>query len=197
MEINTALRSHQLERSEVLSLLHKYLPPLIERFYGALPLPALSFEQARLGNLGWYREEDGLALCHRINLNPMYADRPLADHLMVLTHECGHQWQHIYGKPGRPPYHNKAFQAKMLEVGIPCTSRGHSLGMQEPFVGFLKEELGVEAELFPFNQENLVSPRESRSRLKAWKCKCTRVWASGGVTVSATCLKCSHMFQRQ
>jgi DNA repair photolyase len=197
-EINAALRSHQLERSEVLSLLHTYLPQIIERFYGDLPLPALSWEPSHWRNLGWYVEEDGLTLCHRINLNSLYANRPLSDILRTLTHELGHLHQRIYGKSGKHNYHNKAFQAKMLEIGIPCNKRGVSLGMMDPFVSFLKE-LGVEADTFPFKQERQIRTAASRSRLRAWSCGCTRVWASSGVTVSAACTKkeCGNPFQPQ
>ena len=47
MEINTVLRNHQLESSEVLALLHQYMPRIIKRFYGDdLPLPALSVDYA-------------------------------------------------------------------------------------------------------------------------------------------------------
>lgn len=205
LEINASLRSHQVECSEVLSLLHKYLPLIIERFYDTLPLPALSFEPARLGNLGWYREEDGLALYHRINLNSLYTNRPLSDVLRTLTHEVGHCWQHVHGKPakpGRDNYHNSQFQRRMQAIGIPCNKLGVSLGMQEPSVGFLKE-LGVEAEAFPFKPEIEIPPDKSGSRsgshLKPWACKCprARVWASIKVELSATCHKCGSPFQRQ
>src|ERR687886_362610 len=105
MEINSALRIHQLERDEVLRLLHEYLPPIIERFYDAnLPLPALSWERRRYRNLGTYYPKDGLALSHRININSLYANRPLADILRTLTHEVGHCWQHVEGKPGKGNY---------------------------------------------------------------------------------------------
>src|SRR5437868_5902368 len=64
------LRDHQLATSENLRLLHTFLPPINKRFYeGKLPLPALSWDFAHPNNLGWYLEKDGLALCHRINLN--------------------------------------------------------------------------------------------------------------------------------
>lgn len=197
MEINGVLRSHQLEHSEVLALFHNYLPVLIERFYGGcLPLPALSWEHRGYRNLGTYRQEDGLALCHRINLNSVYAERPLAEHLATLTHELGHEWQCLHGKPSDPPYHNKEFQAKMAEIGIPCDSRGCSLGMHEPFLSFLNE-LGVEAQVLPFKQDQRVRTNRPGSRLKPWQCKCTRVWASIRVEVKATCSKCDHTFQRQ
>jgi hypothetical protein len=38
-----SLKKHQEETSEPLAVLHTYLPPIIERFYGQLPLPALSW----------------------------------------------------------------------------------------------------------------------------------------------------------
>jgi DNA repair photolyase len=192
-----SLRDHQQSRSEKLRLLHTYLPLIIERFYGGeLPLPALSWERVRSSNLGWYLKEDGLALNHRINLNSKYANRPLADFLQTLKHELGHEWQAIYGKPGQGNYHNRQFQAKMQEIGIPCNKRGVSLGMQEPFVSFLKE-LGVEAEIFPFKQENKERSARLRFRLTPWACRCTRVWAYSYVKVSATCHECGNPFQRQ
>jgi DNA repair photolyase len=197
MDINSALRSYQLERSEVLTLLHRFLPRIIKRFYGEMPLPALSWDRARSGVLGWYRQEDGLALCHRINLNSAETNRSLADILQTLTHELGHEWQHLYGEPASPPYHNNQFQAKMLEIGIPCDSRGHSLGMTDPFVSFLKT-LGVGAEVVSLKQENEGMRSRSGSRLKPWSCGCTKVWASAGVTVEATCQnkQCGKKFER-
>jgi hypothetical protein len=84
----------------------------------------------------------------------------------------------------------------MHEIGIPCNKRGVSLGMQEPFISFLKE-LGVEAEIFPFKQENDESPARPGSRLKPWSCGCTRLWASSGIVAIAACLKCGKLFQPQ
>jgi hypothetical protein len=86
----------------------------------------------------------------------------------------------------------------MAEIGIPCNKRGVSLGMQEPFVSFLRA-LGVEAEARPFRQDAQEedSQATSRTRLKPWACRCTRVWASVRVEVEAFCFNCSHPFQRQ
>jgi DNA repair photolyase/predicted SprT family Zn-dependent metalloprotease len=199
-DVYEMLRDHQQTTSENLRLLHTYLPLIIKRFYGdELPLPALSWASDRNGTLGWYLEKDGLALNHRINLNSMYTNRPLAEVLRTLTHELGHCFQHVHGKPGRARksnYHNKEFQLKMQEIGIPCNKRGVSLGMQEPFVSFLKE-LGIEAEIFLFKQENDELPARPGSRLKPWSCGCTRVWASSGTVAVAACLKCGKLFQPQ
>jgi DNA repair photolyase len=199
-DINASLREHQQLMSERLRKLHTYLPRIITRFYPGLPLPAVSWERARAGNLGWYCEEDGLALRHRINLNSRYPTLPLSDLLLTLTHELGHEWQALYGKPGKGNYHNRQFQAKMASIGIPCNSRGHSLGFGEPFLSFL-QELGVEPVFTSSltkdqgDQEEKEGPSPSRSRLRPWTCGCTRVWASSGKTVSAFCFECSSKFQ--
>jgi predicted SprT family Zn-dependent metalloprotease len=201
------LRDHQKGASEALRLLHAYLQPIIERFFGDLPLPALSWDKAHWRTLAWYMEKDGLALKHRINLNSLHADRPLSEILRSLAHELCHCWQQVYGKPPKPSsvrdhnYHNSEFRRRMQEIGIPCNKRGVSLGMEEPFVGFLKE-LGVEADSIPFKQandeEDQKGPARPGSRLKPWSCGCsTRVWASAGVLVIAACLKCRKLFQPQ
>jgi len=201
-----ALRDHQLATSENLRLLHSFLPHINKRFYeGKLPLPALSWDISHPDNLGWYLRKDGLALNHRINLNSMHANRPLAEVLRTLAHELGHAWQYLYGKPPKKNryndnYHNIQFRKKMDAIGIPCNKRGMSVGMQEPFVSFLKE-LGVEADSHPFRQEEDEEERPTRegSRLKPWSCGCTRIWASIKVEVEATCTKkgCGNKFERQ
>jgi DNA repair photolyase len=199
VNVYEALRDHQQKTDENLRLLHSFLPLITKRFYGELPLPALSREPSPHGTLGWYLEKDGLALNHRINLNSIYANRPLGEVLHVLTHELGHEFQHVYGKPPRTRkdnYHNAEFRKKMQEIGIPCNKRGVSLGMQEPFVSFLKE-LHVEVEVFPFKQESEEPPARPGSRLKPWACSCTRVWASVRTKVEATCGKCGSPFQRK
>jgi DNA repair photolyase len=195
-----SLRELQLKESKPLAVLHDYLPRIIEHFYGQLPLPALSWGVSCPGNLGWYVEKDALSLSHRINLNSMYADRTFGEILRTLTHEIGHQWQYIHGKPGKHRYHNKEFQKKMEDIGIPCNDRGHSLGMQEPFISFLRE-LDIDADSTPFKKspdDDDPQPKSKPgSRLKPWACHCTRVWASVGTEVEAFCTKCQSRFERQ
>jgi hypothetical protein len=196
MEINSALREHQDEHDEALSILHKYVPPIIEQFFGNLPVIALSFEELRLGNACSYRDKDGLALYYRITLNSLYKNRRLADHLRDVAHGCCHVWQQLHGKPSDPPYHNSEFRTKMRKIGIPCDSRGHSLGMQEPFLSLL-QELGVEDQVLHLKQKEEKKKTRTSTRLKPWQCKCTRIWASIRVGVKAFCFKCSHDFQPQ
>jgi len=147
-----SLRELQRQKSKPLAVLHAYLPRIIERFYDdALPLPALSWGTSSRGTLGWYLAQDDLTLSHRINLNKMYARRPFGEILRTLAHELAHQWQYIYGKPGKYGYHNREFQRKMDEIGIPCNDRGVSLGMQEPFISFLRG-LDIDPDSTPFKQ---------------------------------------------
>ena len=141
-------------------------------------------------------QQDGLALSHRININLLHTDRPLAEVLRTIAHELGHLWQAVYGKPAKPPYHNKEFQQKMREIGIPCTAKGHSLEISEPFISFLKD-LGVETKPFPFKREIQAPPKKTRTCLAPWFCSCTKVtkvWVSAGVVLKAVCAKCFYPF---
>ena len=71
-DVYESLRELQRQKSKPLAVLHAYLPRIIERFYGELPLPALSWGTSSRGTLGWYLAQDDLTLSHRINLNKMY-----------------------------------------------------------------------------------------------------------------------------
>lgn len=191
--LNELLRTQQVEKSTLLAELHAYLPQIVTRFYEALPLPALSFEPERgRRRLGSYCYEDGLTLCHRINVDSRREWSP-ALLLATLTHELGHEWEHLYGCPGKPPYHTQAFRRRMAAIGIPCTARGQLRGIEAPFVTFLRD-LGVETETVRFKQEMEVTPSAGRSRLKKWSCQCTNIWAAR--PVSAICFQCACQFVR-
>jgi hypothetical protein len=188
------LRDHQKTASETLQLLHTYLPLIATRFFSCeLPLPAISCERDRVTRLATYREKDGLALCHRINLNEQYLNRPLAEVLATLTHELVHEWEHISGKPAQPPYHSAIFRRKMRSIGLPCDKYGRSVGMQDPFVSFMRE-LGVEDVVPVAISAESAARQLGNSKLKKWSCACTNVWAA--VEVSAECLKCGDRFLR-
>jgi hypothetical protein len=74
--------------------------------------------------------------------------------------------------------------------------------MAEPFLGFLRE-LGCIEQDFHFKEEaelhETPEPVRPRSRLQAWECLCTKVWASvwetGCMDVLATCDKCGCTFE--
>lgn len=204
-DVYESLRDHQPTRHEKLLLARTYLPLIIERFYGGnLPLPVLSWYRAHWQNFcSWHVQLDDLGLSHWININLLHLGRPLAEILRGLTHELGHEHEFLYGKPAKRPYHSKAFQNRMREIGIPCSKWGTSLGTQGPFMRFLKE-LAIEADT-TFQEGHTTTDRTDGqssppgSRLKPWACKCprARVWASIRVELSAICHKCGSTFQRQ
>ena len=64
-----------------------------------------------------------------ITMNPHYVlnDKTGKYFLRVMTHECTHQWQGQYGKPGKT-YHNSQFADKMESFGLICSHTGHEGG---------------------------------------------------------------------
>lgn len=54
-----------------------------------------------------------------IALNPdTFVGRNDEDILSTLVHEMCHLWNHHFGKPSKPSYHNKRWVKKMLEIGL-------------------------------------------------------------------------------
>lgn len=63
--------------------------------------------------------------CHEIAINPLYVGKATLIELMqTLVHEMTHCWQHCYGKPGRPSYHNQEWSDKMVSIGLMPSSTG-------------------------------------------------------------------------
>lgn len=64
-----------------------------------------------------------------ISMNPtLFGSTPVEDVLSTLVHECVHQWQHYFGKPGRGRYHNNEWATKMEEIGLIPSSTGRPGG---------------------------------------------------------------------
>ncbi len=65
-------------------------------FKGApVPLPALTFEKARVNTLGHYRiGRNSFAVREQINLNRLYLTRPLHSVLSTLLHEMVHSYEY-------------------------------------------------------------------------------------------------------
>jgi hypothetical protein len=52
-------------------------------------------------------------------LNPShFRTRTIEDVLSTLVHEMAHLWQHHYGKPSRPGYHNAQWANRMRTLGL-------------------------------------------------------------------------------
>lgn len=80
------------------------------------------FSRNRFANL------DG-QLTDEIALNPCYfAVVPLVETMQTLVHEMVHQWQSLFGKPGRGRYHNDEWADKMESVGLMPSSTGRPGG---------------------------------------------------------------------
>lgn len=71
------------------------------------------------------------AKADEINLNPaFFATRPVEDTLSTLAHEMAHQWRERTGAPPRRCYHDKAWAAKMMELGLHPSSTGRPGGKE-------------------------------------------------------------------
>jgi len=85
--------------------------------------------QRRSRSYGYFRPRslsrlDGIKT-DEIALNPAhFRTRPIEGVLGTLVHEMVHLWQDHFGKPGRPPYHNREWAEKMKSVGLYPSSTG-------------------------------------------------------------------------
>lgn len=62
-----------------------------------VPVPALTFEKARVNTLGHYRiGRNDWAVREQINLNRIHLGRPLWNILATLFHEMVHSWEYAY-----------------------------------------------------------------------------------------------------
>lgn len=64
-----------------------------------------------------------------IAMNPAYFGvRSIPETLSTLVHECVHQWQQHFGKPGRGRYHNREWADRMEAIGLLPTDTGKAGG---------------------------------------------------------------------
>ena len=148
-----------------------------------------------------------MALLNHININTRQLPRSPTELLAAMTHLLVHCELHLPCSPSEGRYHNARLRQRLKAIGVPCDKDGKAQEMTEPFLGFLRE-FGLTVESMLFKEEEEESEEEpervrSHSRLQAWVCLCTKVWASvwetnckiNFVEVAATCDKCGHTFQ--
>ena len=71
------------------------------------------------------------AQADEISLNPTYfALHTIEESLSVLVHEMAHQYQALYGKPGRRGYHNKEWGGILKKIGLYPSSTGQPGGRE-------------------------------------------------------------------
>jgi len=97
-------------------------------FGGTLPNCLVTL-QRRKGAGGYFRRApfartDG-AVADEIAMAPaLFHEAPVAEVLAELAHDMVHLWQHAFGRPGRPRYHNREWAAKMRAIGLHPTATG-------------------------------------------------------------------------
>jgi len=172
-----------------------------------LPIPALTFERARVNTLGHYRiGRNAWAVREQINLNRIYLGLPLWSVLSTLLHEMVHSWEFTYLPEDRRTknwYHSKAFRDKMMEFGILCNNNGSHAGLdyRGKFILTLKQHAvsfdGLPA-CRPKSEGNVVTidPRPIKkgfSKLRKWSCGC-QIVRVGKREFLATCNICGNKF---
>ena len=175
-----------------------------------VPLPVLTFEKARVNNLGHYGiGRNSFAVKEQINLNRLHIDRPLWSILSTLLHEMVHSYEYTYvpeNKRTKSWYHSKAFRDKMESFGIICADNGCHIGLEAngPFVHILMQH-GVSFDEVPGFSGNGNSPEgmvpidtkpkiKGKSKLKKWTCGC-QIVRIGTKSFSARCLICNQEFR--
>jgi predicted SprT family Zn-dependent metalloprotease len=92
--------------------------------------------QRRRGSRGYFansrfshRRDD--EVIDEIALNPAtFLDCTDREIVSTAVHEMVHQWQHMFGKPGRRGYHNREWARKMVEIGLIPSHTGEPGGKQ-------------------------------------------------------------------
>jgi predicted SprT family Zn-dependent metalloprotease len=96
-------------------------------FDGKLPRTMVMFTRNSKVTGGYFSEKkwfnsDGAAVHEiTINANNMVEGNDVMLH-EVLIHEMLHEWQHEFGKPSRPGYHNQEWAEKAKAVGLKPSS---------------------------------------------------------------------------
>jgi hypothetical protein len=197
-ELNEAVREHEVNtpwtHRETAQTLHRWFDLLNAEFFeGMLPVSFLRFEPGRRQSGAYYRPgRNGVGALHEIHLNTRYLDRPLPEVLAALLHGMAHQWQALFGAPGKGDYHNRQLAAKCAALGVPCRQgyRHETVEYRDPFVTLLRRH-GVEV---PSRQAGERQKPEGSSRMKKWRCRCTNIRAA--VALEARCLRCGEPFRQ-
>lgn len=103
-----------------------------ELYGGLLPAHVFTLQRAKR-TAGYFSPQrwlhfDGSRMSE-IAINPsVLSNRPLWKLFQTIVREQCHLWQHTFGTPGRPGYHNAEWGHKMEEFGLIPTSTGRPGG---------------------------------------------------------------------
>ncbi|MFH1126557.1 MAG: SprT-like domain-containing protein [archaeon] len=198
-EINRNLREHESSVGDwYLKNAVKYLYRFFDLFNaqwfsGRLPQAVIAFKKTRVTSLGHYRfGRNEFGLKHEINMNSQYMERPFCQIVATLLHEMIHLEEDLLGmtpKKSSGNHHSKFFRDRAGLLGIPSDAKGYSLGMGEPFTGFIQAH-GVRIIEEKKGERKF---KKGKSNLKKYSCGCTNVRV-GKKEFSALCRLCGKEF---
>lgn len=98
-------------------------------FEGRLPGCLITLQRERRNSYGYFSQKRWVSrsgtFADEIALNPNhFAVTPVLESLQTLAHEMAHQWQALWGKPGRRGYHNREFAMFMQKIGLQTSTTG-------------------------------------------------------------------------
>jgi hypothetical protein len=196
--INLNLKDHALEAAnwkyhEIAKLLHHWAEIFTTEFHLGLPVPAIQVDTIARHTFGTYRQgRNGLGLNHEITINTQHLGQPLSSVLCTLFHELLHEWQLLYGRPGRGNYHNRQFKQKASLYGLIIDNRGYTLVEPGRFTALLaKHAIDSAALPTPENKSSAERPH-GNSKMRKYRCQCTTVRCA--VELFAHCDQCGQHF---
>ena len=196
--INLNLKDHAFQAAnwkhhEVVKLLHDWSEIFNAEFHLGLPVPAIRLDAIARNRLGTYRRgRNGFGVEHEVTINSQHLCRPLASIFCTLFHELLHQWQLLYGKPGRGNYHNRQFQQKASLYGLIIDSRGRTLVKPGNFTALLAKH-GIDLAALPGSDEKTTATRpRGNSKMRKFRCQCTTVRCA--IELLAHCDQCGQQF---
>lgn len=171
-----------------------------------VPVPVLTFENARVNTLGHYRiGRNDWGVREQINLNRKHLHRPLWDILATLLHEMVHSWEYTWLAEQERTcnwYHKLAFRQKLASFGIETNEKGQHIHIGGDFVYLLSRHgvsfssaaaIGGDFKDGGIQIDPGKAKKKGRSKLKKWSCGCTNVRVAIQ-DFEAKCLKCGNQF---
>jgi hypothetical protein len=195
--INANLKDHALETAdwehrEIAKALYDWATIFNTEFHLDLPVPAIQVASIARRAFGTYREErNGFGIHHEITINTEHLDRPSALVFCTLFHELLHQWQLLYGKPGRGNYHNRQFKHKASLYGLIVDSHGYTSVEPGRFTSLLTK-YGIELTDLPTPAQGHMLRFRGNSKMRKYRCGCTTVRCA--VELLARCDRCGQRF---
>lgn len=166
-----------------------------KRFGGKLPPVMVGFypQTPRGRRLGHYLPECWVKGAHKSAEIVLYADLCLAsgpkEVLLTVAHELVHHWQHIHGKPGRPPRHTREWHEKAQAIGL-VTEGPKGYTTPGPVFEADAKEFGFKLDAIVFRSVPLRA--RQKGKMRKWTCSqdCNGSIRSGKSEIYVRCNVC-------